>query len=227
MKWTYLLLDLGSVIIPFVLSFEKRVNYVAKWKFLFPAIFIVAAVFIVWDALFTQLGVWSFNDDYLLGVRFFGLPLEELLFFIAIPFACVFIYEVLGYFNPVASVDKYAKQITMGLAVVSAVLGAFFLDRYYSGVTYVLNAAVLFFIASHNFSWLGRFLRSYVIVLIPFFIVNGVLTALPVVEYNDLENMGLRIGSIPVEDISYGLLLLISVTYFYELFQSKSKQTEN
>lgn len=52
-----------------------------------------------------------------------------------------------------------------------------------------------------------------------FLLVNGILTALPVVIYNDMENIGLRIYTIPLEDNAYGLLMLLLnvslMEYFY------------
>jgi lycopene cyclase domain-containing protein len=53
--------------------------------------------FIIWDEFFTQLGVWGFNEKYLTGVYIGSLPLEEVMFFICIPYACVFTYEALNY----------------------------------------------------------------------------------------------------------------------------------
>ena len=223
MNALYPIVDLASLSIPLLLSFENKVNYVSKWRYLFPAILIVGFGFVVWDVLFHNLGVWTFNDEYLIGLRFFGLPLEEYLFFLVIPFSCVFIYEVLRFFKPKARIDHYAKEFTMFLATLSALLAALYLDRWYSGVNYLLNAVVLYFIAMKNPPWLGLFLRSFVIVLLPFFIVNGILTYMPVVVYNNAENIGLRMGSIPVEDVAYGFLLLILVTWFYELFKNEPK----
>lgn len=221
MNALYLIVDLASLSIPLLLSFEKRVHFVSKWRYLFPAIFLVGFGFVVWDVLFHNLGVWSFNDEYLLGLRFLGLPIEEYLFFLIIPFSCLFIYEVLRYFKPESPIDAYAKQITMALATVSAILAALYMDRWYSGVTYLLNTLVLYLIAIKNPAWLGLFLRAFLIVLLPFFIVNGILTFMPVVSYNDLENIGLRMGTIPVEDMAYGFLLLILVTWFYEIFKGE------
>lgn len=67
---------------------------------------------------------------------------------------------------------------------------------------------------------MGRFYFTYLIILIPFFIVNGALTGLftpePVVWYDDSQNLGIRLGTIPIEDSVYGLLLLLMNTTIYE-----------
>ena len=70
---------------------------------------------------------------------------------------------------------------------------------------------------------------GYFISLIPFLIINGVLTSRPVVMYNDLENSGIRIfiqgvSNIPVEDLAYCLLLLLMNIGLYEAFSSRNKR---
>jgi lycopene cyclase domain-containing protein len=60
--YTYLLINLFSIAIPFGFSFEKKLLFFKKWKFLFPAIIITAIFFLIWDGIFTDLGVWGFND---------------------------------------------------------------------------------------------------------------------------------------------------------------------
>jgi lycopene cyclase domain-containing protein len=52
--------------------------------------------------------------------------------------------------------------------------------------------------------------------MIPFFIVNGLLTSIPIVLYNDLENVGFRWGTIPFEDSFYALALLMLNVAFLE-----------
>lgn len=65
------------------------------------------------------------------------------------------------------------------------------------------------------------FLIAYIIILLPFLAVNGFLTALPVVKYNDLQNLGIRITTIPVEDIFYGMLLILMNVVLYEKLQDR------
>ena len=81
----YFYVLLGSIVFPFLLSFDKKISFYKKWKFLFPAIFLVAIVFIAWDVYFVKNGVWGFNKAYLSGLYVFNLPIEEVLFFIIIP----------------------------------------------------------------------------------------------------------------------------------------------
>ncbi|HMW27388.1 MAG TPA: lycopene cyclase domain-containing protein, partial [Ferruginibacter sp.] len=65
------------------------------------------------------------------------------------------------------------------------------------------------------------FLVSYLVCLVPFLIVNGFLTALPVVRYNDVENLGIRIHTIPFEDSFYGMLLVLMNIVIYEKLKSR------
>jgi hypothetical protein len=52
--------------------------------------------------------------------------------------------------------------------------------------------------------------------------VNGVLTALPVVIYNDLENIHTRLFTIPVEDTLYFMTLFLMNVSLYEYLIAES-----
>ncbi len=73
---------------------------------------------------------------------------------------------------------------------------------------------------------MGRFYVAFAAILIPFLIVNGVLTGLfleePVMWYNDKENLGIRLGTIPVENVFYGLLLLTMNVSIYEWLKARA-----
>ena len=61
------------------------------------AVLPVAAVFLVWDVLAVAAGVWDFDPAFISGLRVpFGIPLEEVLFFVVIPICGVLTYEAVG-----------------------------------------------------------------------------------------------------------------------------------
>jgi lycopene cyclase domain-containing protein len=227
--YTYLLINLASVAIPIAISFEKRdVYFFSKWKYLFPAILLTGIVFIVWDVIFTSQGVWGFNELYLSGIYLFHLPIGEWLFFVTIPFACVFSYEALNYHIKRDILGQYASRISAILIILLLVIGIWHHDRIYTSLTFIATAL---FLLIHQLvlksKYMGRFYLAYVVVMIPFLLVNGILTGsfIPeeVVWYNDLENLGVRIFTIPVEDTIYGMLLILMNITIYEGLKNRKR----
>ena len=97
------------------------------------------------------------------------------------------------------------KEYTL-LALIS-VLAAIFLDR---------GSAV-------NLLKRGEF---YIFLLIIFFfklLVNGYLTASPVVIYNPRFFLGFRLGTIPLEDFLFGFSMVTMTLIFWEYFKQRKK----
>jgi lycopene cyclase domain-containing protein len=221
-KYTYLIINLLTVVFPVALSFDKRVAFAKSWKYLWPGMGITGLVFLFWDVLFTVYGVWSFNPQYIAGIKFIGLPLEEILFFLTVPFSCVFIYACLNYYIKWEPSFALTRMISNLLIGVSVSLLVFNYTRLYTAVTFgllvVLLVVLVYFL---KVEWLGRFYMAFVVSLIPFYIVNGILTAWPVVIYNNAQNMGIRAGTIPFEDHFYSMALLLMNVAFYEYFKTR------
>ena len=215
--YTYLLVDFLTLLVPFLCSFEHRVAFYRKWKYLLPAIVATGTFFIIWDVFFTKWEVWAFNPQYVSGFYIFGLPIEEWLFFVVVPYSCLFIYECFYYLFRRDYLANIARPLSLGLAVLLIFMAALNTDRLYTSVTFSFTAV---FLLLHLFVWktnyLGRYWLAYLVSLLPFFIVNGLLTALPVVTYNDSENLGIRLGTIPIEDSMYSFLLLLMNTTVFE-----------
>jgi len=228
-SYLYIFLDLITISFPLFASFDKRIGYSKNFRFVIPSIFIVGAAFIFWDILFTDWKIWGFNEKYLLGVDIANLPLEECLFFFCIPYACVFIYESVRYFKGGLIQTFKSKYVTLPLIIALLVLGFVFFDRAYTATTFLSLAAILILLEFvFKVKWLSHFYISYLWVLIPFFIINGVLTGSfiedQVVWYNDMENMGIRMGTIPVEDTFYGMLLILLNVALFEFFKKRAKK---
>ncbi len=223
--YTYLLINILTISFPLIRSFEKKIYFFQNWKYIFPAIALTGTFFIIWDHFFTIWNVWGFNTEYILGTFLLSLPLEEWLFFLTVPFACFFIYEVLIYFFPGDPLKSYANIFCLITIVGLVLIAVFNSDKLYTFVTSSLAAAflVIHWLIYRN-KYLGRFYFTYLVHLIPFLIVNGILTYLPVVEYNNEENLNIRILSIPIEDAVYSFLLLLMNITLYEFFREKFKQ---
>jgi lycopene cyclase domain-containing protein len=221
-KFTYIFLLVFTLSYPLYKSFEEKIAYYRKWRSLFPAIIISAAIFIVWDIWFTSIGIWRFNPDYVIGLYLVNLPIEEWLFFIIVPFSCVFIYEVLNYFIQKDILGKYSGLITFTLCAFLLIIGGVNHDKLYTFVSFYA-LAVFLLIQQFVFrsDYMGRYYISWLVCTIPFFIVNGVLTAMPVLIYNDLENLNFRIYTIPIEDLFYGMLQFLMVITIYEYLKNR------
>ena len=220
-QYYYLFLDLISISFPLGGSFYKPISFYKKWHALFPAMAVMWLVYLPWDVLFTKWGVWGFNKDYLLGVDFLNLPVEEWLFFLFITYACVFIYESVVMLAPSWSPQKMTHSLFMVLGPVLIVLAVIFWGRMYTTTTFLLCGLYLGYL---NWvvkpAWLGRFFVAFLFMLIPFFIINGALTGAftpePVVWYNDLENLSIRLWTIPIEDSIYLLFMMLITIHVYE-----------
>lgn len=74
------------------------------------------------------------------------------------------------------------------------------------------------FIAKIN--WIGQASLLFTILMLGFLPVNGVLTGTgldnPIVNYNPTEFLGIRIGTIPIEDAVYGYTQFLWIIYFFK-----------
>lgn len=186
-------------------------------------------VFIPWDVIFTINGVWGFNSDYFLGFEILSLPLEEWLFFICIPFACVFTHYALLLYFPNLKLNKVAtKAISISLVLILFILALANYDKWYTLVNFSMAIPLTWLVYKYNPQLLQYFLLTFLVMLIPFFIVNGVLTGSwidnQVVWYNNAENLGIRMGTIPVEDSIYAYSMILMNLYFFEYLCSRFKK---
>ena len=227
--YTYFLILGASLAGPLALSFDKKVAFYKSWKYVVPAMILPAIFYVAWDVFFTAKQVWSFNDDYITGIHLFNLPIEEVLFFLVVPYCCLFIYACIRAYFPQLNSNGTTKGIWWVLGISLVVAALVFYTRYYTSWTFMFCGVYLLFMAvlQRKFQTFNQaaFLVSYLIILVPFLLVNGLLTSIPVVLYNDGENLGLRIYTIPFEDVFYGMLLVLMNVTIYEKLLNTSGDT--
>ncbi|MEO6285940.1 MAG: lycopene cyclase domain-containing protein [Dyadobacter sp.] len=226
MNYLYLIVDLAAISVPLLFSFHPKIALYKKWYLLWPAILLSTIPFVIWDSAFTQMGVWGFTPKYLTGLYLFHLPVEEILFFICIPYACLFTYYCFRIYYGTAYALRSERFITWFFVACCILLAITCYDRYYTFYTALgLLIFLLFLKLVVKAKWLSLFYFSHMFLLLPFFIVNGILTGTgldePIVWYNNAENIGIRLLTIPFEDIFYGMLMLLLNTFLFEFFLEK------
>ncbi|MBT2160833.1 lycopene cyclase domain-containing protein [Zobellia barbeyronii] len=228
----YLIILLFSLAGPLALSFEKNLRLYKRWKYLLPAILITMFIFVVWDIIFTHNGYWFFNPIYNSGIYINKLPLEEYLFFIVIPYACAFSFYAIQFHFPKFKLnERWTKIVTFLLTVVSVLMSIINRDYTYTFVVLLVLPVIL--LLSYYFARevLQYYLAIYLILLIPFFIINGILTGTgieqPVFDYSPQAILGIRILSVPIEDMFYNFSLLLLPLALTQVFETKSKKTKN
>ena len=234
----YLLLDFIIIIFPLILSFKWKFKYYKFFKPLAASILIVGITYIIWDIIVTYRGDWFFNDEFLSGIYFptkeIGLPIEEIMFFIVVPFACIFIYENLVYFIKDKKIP-FNKYFYVAIAVVFIILGIIYRNQDYTILS--MFSCALFFILAPTL--LPDLLKSrnywfYILLsFIPFMIFNYLLTSLIVVSYNPAAIWGGdgawngRFFTIPIEDFFYNFSMLSFYLMVYLYFRKKWISSKN
>ena len=222
-NYYYLFINAFVISVPLILSFDKKVHFYKRWKYYFPALFLVALIFIVWDIYFTKIGIWGFNPTYLSGINIFNLPIEEILFFFTIPYACTFIYDSFKMHFPNIKFKYFGVVVYSIITLAITYFSFVHAGKFYSTSTAIIVLITLFYLFLKRPIYLNRLAFTYLISLAPFLLVNGILTGswIPeeVVWYNAQEFSGIRIGTIPFEDFFYGFALIALNIIFYESFQ--------
>jgi lycopene cyclase domain-containing protein len=241
-SYAYILVDLFCLAGPFILSFHKSVAFYKNFKALFIGLLVMFSVYLPWDILFTHWGIWNFNTTYTLQYRWFLLPLEEWLFFLAVPFACVFTFECVRHFKKSVPSKTFTTISATTILLISSCLCIYsgVKELWYTFSATLLCSALLLFHIQRRSEFLGYFLFAWFILLIPFYISNGILTGLhfydyplintnqvniteAIVRYNNQFNLGIRIWSVPIEDFFYGLAMVLLTLTPYEYFRLKGK----
>jgi lycopene cyclase domain-containing protein len=205
----YSQIDLLVLALPLALSFDRKVAFWRKWPQVFAAIGAVLMVFGAWDAWMAARGIWAFNSAHAGAWRFLHLPLGEWLFFVCVPYACLFVLACVRAYFP----DRAWRIPSPAIfALAGVLLGSAWVFRARGYTATVFLSAALALVALDK--WVPATLRSrhfwlaLGLTYLPFLIANGVLTGLPIVLYDDAENLAIRVGSIPIEDFFFSFSML-------------------
>ncbi len=224
--YTYLLVNFLTIIICFIFSFHPKIRFDRHFFAFIKAAFLVAIPFITWDVYFAIERVWWFHPNYILGVYFFGLPLEEILFFFCIPFSCVYTYFCLEKFGILKGQKLGSPWLLFFVMLLMLVVLCLNISRVYTAVAFITTFLVmLWLVLRANDVVRSKINNVYLILLIPFLLVNGVLTGTglesAIVNYDNRENLSIRVLTIPVEDAVYAYELIALNIVVFNYFRKK------
>ena len=85
-RWQYLILMAGCLVITLPLEFVLGARVYRSPRRLWRALWPMLVVFVAWDLIVIARHHWTFSPEYTTGFVFpGGVPLEEVVFFVAIP----------------------------------------------------------------------------------------------------------------------------------------------
>jgi isorenieratene synthase len=214
----YLLFNVVVIVGPAVAARFPPTSFRHRWLPALAAAIIVAVPFIAWDILVTGRH-WSFNETYT-PIRLLGLPLGEWGFFLTVPLACSYTWEMLT-----GGVDPAPARRAAPVWITAAALLAGGVVAWLRGLEYTgFACAALAGASALDLLGGGRVLRHRRLGIFVAAVVgctavfNGYLTARPLVLYDTRYQLDLRVGTIPIEDFIYGLALVVAnVTLFERL----------
>ena len=186
-------------------------------------------IFIPWDIAFTYYGIWGYNEKYICGIYLLYLPIEEWLFFPVTLYACVFIYECLNSYIQTDLLRKIYMPILILIALTGITVSVLKPLQLYSSMK-IGGASILILLCLFVFrsKFLSRFLLAYLVSLLPFFIMNAILTGSfieeEIVWYHPSHIFNFRLFTIPVEDLFYCLFMMLLTVLFYDALQRKTNE---
>lgn len=187
-------------------------------KPIFITTIIIAIPYLIWDALVAG-HWWSFNPDHILGLTVSNLPLEEILFFITVPAACLILWHGIKDNCTTQSNQSRPHFIIFAAFLILITVGpALTYWRLVSALSLVI--LIIDYSTAKLITSPAGFTMSFAILTLTL-VFNGYLTARPVVTYAPAAISGVRLFTIPIEDFLYGLTLIWSNIILYQALQRR------
>ena len=213
---TYLLIDFLIIILPLIVSFFPYLSYYKKFPYVIFSIFAGGLFFVTWDVIATMRGDWSFNPEYVRGITFAGLPLEEVLFFIFVPYSLLLLYEQSVFFFKDRTLP-WKQRAGCAAGMILILVSFLFIGKNYTFMA-IFSAGIVLLGLSQLYSGIMERLAFWAYIIfgfLLFILFNYFLTSLPIVVYSPSAVSGIRFLTIPLEDFFYNFTMMSVYLVFY------------
>lgn len=206
MNYTYLLLTILIFLLSLFLFRNRTLKSLKEWKFALSTALIMSILFMSLSQLLEHAYLITYNKHLITGFFVGGLPFEERLFCVVMPFAGLSIYSSLNVRFPDNNLDRFSLTVSnllLGLCIAMVFFG-YRLENLYDMCLYAaLGLLILFIEYVNRLRFMYRFYRSWLTAIVLFYPVYFAVTGLP---------------HLPM----YFMLIMLTSTYLMELFKSKS-----
>ncbi|MDX9883218.1 MAG: lycopene cyclase domain-containing protein [Prolixibacteraceae bacterium] len=203
--------------------FCEKYGLKKKLRYGIPSVLISGIMFLLWDIRFTQMGVWNYHTNFTMGIFYKGLPLEQWLFYLVFPLAGWVVYEMVK--TRFGTLDLGTVFTAVGLLMVAGLAVAAYLYRnqaYTFSVSLFTAVYLGYTIFRKQFqSHITHFFLTYIVLLVPYFLLNGMLSWNLVIEYHQEQVINIRVWMMPVENSVFLFLLMLIGCTVYEYFSER------
>jgi len=186
------------------------------------SICLTGILFSLFAILFSALGILSFNANLLTGVVIAGLPIQIILLSFVIPALGLYTYRFLNTRFPNNNLEKFSLSVSnlmLGICIAFLFFGYL---KLYTATTFIVVLALLLYIEYKNkLRFMYRFYRTYLVLLIPFYLGCLVVKKQSFLVFNENASLKLYLAHLPIEAYFYFMGMLLLAVYLFELFKSK------
>lgn len=223
-NFAYLLFNIFVFIPVLILSLITDVKPYKNWRGLAAGYLFVSIPFVLWDIWAAGAGHWGFNGLYVYEWRMFGIPYEEVLFFVTVPYAMMYVWGVVNKHVAAKRIsDTWANLVLVFIALVSVVLLARYWPNGYTRSAMLATILCCYVVSYLKIAQNMRFWIFQLALVSIFLVANGFLTALPIITYGENSIIGIRILTIPLEDFFFNFAFINLFLVTYEKFKTVTK----
>lgn len=197
---------------------------VKSWISSLSAILLSAIGFSWLDNWFVVQGCLIYNSDLVSASHFGEVPIESIAYYFIMPFLSLFFYRFTKNLFSKKIKIQFANYVTAGFIIIILALILAFNAKTY---TMIVGAMAVVFLLIQLILVRGKYMKyfwiSFVIQLIPFFIVEGIIAHKSIIQFYSSGNSGIHIFSIPIERVIMNLNIYLLPVMITESFKKPKK----
>lgn len=223
--YTGLILGLAILVLPLLANLYFKIPDFKRVLTNFLKTYSVAGLGILFlNSFILERGDWSIASRYLSKINIGIIPVEFFLFFFAVPFAGIVLYEIINlkYKEKRIALDNsffYLFAFTFfALSIITA-------NHSYTTNVFFLNGVLMLVVSyfkNANVFLTKNFYIFTLLSLIPFIIIDAILTMTPILTYKSASIIGFKVGSLAIEDFFLIFFLGSAFLTVYYLFKKKN-----